>query len=287
VPESELNTTEGVASCDKCQLRLGRSGNTVTILAEIDDDDLRPELTAQSLRDEMDRGLVVSRLRDKGGKAFADPTVCETIRRTKGYTIMLEVVARFAKPLEIKRKQMIADALQGAYLWDKATLPEGQKIGDWRTPSELRTAVRWAKGQHPKFVRRSRRFVTALKDYREVVRQFNAVIDRPYTILAAMSNLERAILSRMIGHPNLQDTSLKDFRKSPPHVVAAIQIVSILRASTAIPRLQTTRNGAIDLCVAMLHGAGVVSEKQDPDATSKLWESVSKAIQRGTRKQSH
>ena len=283
VPETRLDPPTGVVSCDKCQLRLGRRGTNVTILAHIVTDDL-PEATVKSLRNELDKDLVVSQLREKGGKAFADPTVCDAIRRTEGCANIFEVVGRRAKTLEHEKKQAIADALQAAYLLDKATLPEGARIGLRLTPTKLRAAVRWAKRQHPKFVRSSRRFLTRLNEYRESVRQFETVINSPDAIQAAMNNLERLIRSQFSSQPNLQGTSLKNFQKSPPHVLAAIQIVSILRASEVLPRAQTTHDGAIDLCIAMLQDAGLVSGKQDPDTTSKLWESVSQAIKRSTRK---
>jgi len=287
VPESQFNTPEGVASCDKCQSRLELTGNKVKILAQTGSDDLSPEVTAQLLRDALDKGLIVSHLRGRGAKAFADPKVSEAIRRTGGYLDMLEVVDRHAKTLEQDKKQAVAEALQGAYLLDEETLPEDTRIGRRLTPAKLRAAVRWAKRQHPKFVRSSRKFLIRLNDYRESVRRLKSVIDTPEAILLAISNLERVIRSRVDQTPRLYGTPFKDLEKSPPHILAADRIVSLLQASKRIPKSQATRSGAIRVCVEMLCDADLAPRKWDSDATAKLLQSVSRAIRRSTRKRSH
>lgn len=277
VPASRLDPPEGVPSCDECHLRLGRRGNTVTVLAQVVSEDLPPEETDQLLRHELDGGLVVSRLRDMGGKAFEDRKVCETIRRTEGYADMLEVVAKHAKKLPQKKILAIADALQGAYLLDESTLTEGKPIGGWLTPAELRAAVRWAKHEHPKFVRRSKRFLQALDDYRRFVQGFKALESGPNSILAAISNLGKVIRSAMDQSPRHHGTPLRDFHRSPPHILAAIRIVSVLKGP---PKPRATHTMTIELCVAMLRDAGLTARRQDPEAEAKLLQSISKAIQR-------
>jgi hypothetical protein len=284
---SRLNPPEGVASCDKCQVRLGLRGNLVKILAQTGSDDLSPEVTAQLLRDELDKGLIVSHLRKRGRKAFVDPKVCEAIRRTGGYVDMLAVVDRHAKTLEHDKRQAVAEALQGAYLLDEETLPEDTRIGFRLTPARLRAAVRWAKRQHPKFARRSKKFLTRLNDYRESVQQLKSVIDGPEAILLGVSNLERAIRGRVDQAPRVNGMPFRDFQKSRPHILASIRIVSLLQASKRMPKSQATRSGAIRVCVEMLCDADLALRKRDSDAKAKLWQSVSRAIDRGTRKQSH